>query len=848
MYALTYKRLYFPVAKRGTGKHGAYHVEQSAGVKHALGRDSVQRKAIIGASTTRYQKTPAVRPTRMRPYPINSAASDISTGMAEPIVQRTCAPCEETVEVSPDRPRLAENVEGEEFIRAKPNGTCTPGLTAETAAQVQSIRRSAGRPLPNSDRAFFEPRFGRDFSQVRIHTDSKAAQLSQAIHAKAFTIGHNVVFGAKEYAPQTVAGKRLLAHELTHVAQQKGQQKVQQKVSGQATHNTLYKTNSPVQTAMNREVIQRALLPTAQIKADIDEGKNTPTELFSWIQVLGEQSGHIAHAANFPGGQTLTSMPSPIPAPDPQPVPIVSGWPIEAHFFPAHVQHTDQRALVLGGFHGDERPGYEMVEAFMAQVRQGQVPLAFHTLIISRVNRGAIEDNLAGVNWYDRRCNRQFVDLNRNYRVPGAPVPSVSPRCPNTHLAPIQPETKGVIDVVQRFQPHRILSGHAISRRGRAGIFADPNTHPTATQLALAMAGRLPASVRPANRLGTRSPTAVYPGDRPGHLPSDPTLGRWAATASRPGHMTPVITVEAPTYATLGATGARSRASYALALAGFVAPTATLADADLQIVRDIEAMTIANRRLFLTGRTASTASIYHRIQGRINNAVTLLNGLHPRRPTSIRVVSGRRAFDTRVGRASPQAQIVFEKFTLSGGRANGWDTLPDRYFLGGNRSRGVDRTAWLGESSARRLDIILRFSAIPGASRHHWGTDVDFNSTTNADWAPSLGVGRAAGRFHSLGQWLEQNAPRVGFFRTYTAGRTGGHAPEPWHYSYEPIARPLRDAYNRDVRLPQDIVDPILLDWQSRASTVGVTLPADLRTALLALDLSQFVNRIGPGL
>jgi hypothetical protein len=212
------------------------------------------------------------------------------------------------------------------------------------------------------------------------------------------------------------------------------------------------------------------------------------------------------------------------------------------------------------------------------------------------------------------------------------------------------------------------------------------------------------------------------------------------------------------------------------------------------------------------------------------------------------VVSRRRAFGTRVGRASPQSQIVFEKFTLTGSRANGWDTLPNRYFVGGNRSRGVDRAAWLAESSTRRLEIILRFSAIPGASRHHWGTDVDFNSTTNAHWAPSPGPGRRAGRFHALGLWLEQNAPRVGFFRTYTTGRTGGHAPEAWHYSYEPIARPLRQAFNRDVRLSQDIVDPILQDWQSRATSARVTLPGDLRPALLALDLSQFVNRIGPGL
>lgn len=723
-----------------------------------------------------------------------------------------------------------EEQQEQEIVYTKTEGNYATRLTSEVAAQIQRIRRGGGRSLPGAERAFFEPRFGRDFSGVRIHTGSKAAQVSRAIHARAFTVGRDVVFGDGEYAPSTTAGRRLLGHELTHV--------VQQNACGLTT----------AQTVLDAEIIQRDVLPTRQIRTDIEEGKTTHTDLLSWIQILGEQTGHIAHAADFPGARALTNMPSPVPTPDAQPVPTVTRWPIEAYFFPAHVQHTDQRALIMGGFHGDERPGYEMVEAFMTQVRGGQVPLAFHTLIIPRVNRGAVEDNLAGVTWYDRRCNRQFVDLNRNYRVPGAPTPSASSRCPNTRRAPIQPETQGVINIVRDFQPHRILTGHAVSRPGRAGVFADPNTHPTASQLALAMANRLPGTIRQANRLGTRSPTAVYPGDRPGQMPNDPTFGRWAPSASRPGYLTPVITVEAPTYGSLAATGARSTTSYVQALSGFVAAPGTLADADSQIVRDIQAMTIANQRLFLTGRLASTNAIYNRIQARINNAVRLLNGLRPRRPVAVRIVSGRRMFDTRVGGASPQAQIVFEKFTLTGSRANGWDTLPDRYFVGGNRSSGVDRAAWLGESSARRLEIILRFSAIPGASRHHWGTEVDFNSTTNAHWAPSPGAGRPAGRLHSLGVWLEQNAPRVGFFRTYTAGRTGGHAPEPWHYSYEPIARSLREAYNREVRLSQDIVDPIMADWQSRAAVARATLPGDLRPALLALDLSQFVNRIGPGL
>jgi len=77
-----------------------------------------------------------------------------------------------------------------------------------------------GQPLPESERAFFEPRFGRDFSGVRVHTGGHAAELAQSVSARAYTLGNDVVFGAGEWSPGTTAGRTLLAHELAHVTQQ----------------------------------------------------------------------------------------------------------------------------------------------------------------------------------------------------------------------------------------------------------------------------------------------------------------------------------------------------------------------------------------------------------------------------------------------------------------------------------------------------------------------------------------------------------------------------------------------------------------------------------------------------
>jgi hypothetical protein len=96
-----------------------------------------------------------------------------------------------------------------------------PGLT-EAPPDVLDALRSTGQPLDSAARAFMEPRFGHDFSRVRVHTGRKAAESSRSIHAQAYTAGHDVVFGAVEYSPGSAEGKELLAHELAHVVQQNG--------------------------------------------------------------------------------------------------------------------------------------------------------------------------------------------------------------------------------------------------------------------------------------------------------------------------------------------------------------------------------------------------------------------------------------------------------------------------------------------------------------------------------------------------------------------------------------------------------------------------------------------------
>jgi len=92
--------------------------------------------------------------------------------------------------------------------------------TRPAPKSVTRTLQNPGRSLPERARAFFEPRFGYDFSRVRIHDDAQSAASAQAVRAHAYTVGNHLVFNNGRYNPDSAAGKTLLAHELAHVIQQ----------------------------------------------------------------------------------------------------------------------------------------------------------------------------------------------------------------------------------------------------------------------------------------------------------------------------------------------------------------------------------------------------------------------------------------------------------------------------------------------------------------------------------------------------------------------------------------------------------------------------------------------------
>lgn len=188
-------------------------------------------------------------------------------------------------------------------------------LGADVPAIVQEVLGSPGQPLDAGTRAFMEPRFGHDFSGVRVHTDARAAESARAVDALAYTVGRNVVFGVGSYTPTTEAGQHLLGHELTHVIQQS---------------NTIPNTSSlsigpaddPLET--QAEISANALVSHQRT---VPTGERGPTNILQRTPAPPENQGQIAAfdrskvqiselpdvLATTPGG-TVTLMPATLTA------------------------------------------------------------------------------------------------------------------------------------------------------------------------------------------------------------------------------------------------------------------------------------------------------------------------------------------------------------------------------------------------------------------------------------------------------------------------------------------------------------------------------------------------------
>ncbi|NBC08547.1 MAG: DUF4157 domain-containing protein [Bacteroidetes bacterium] len=189
-------------------------------------------------------------------------------------VQRQCAVCGPVATLQRQaEPEEEELMQAKPLMRASENGTAT--ATPQLASQLNSSK-GGGQPLPKDTLSSMNQAFGTDFSNVRVHTGSRAQEMSEGIQAKAFTHGSDIYFNRGQYNPGSTEGKRLLGHELTHVVQQSSEMNSLQRQPIDCDKSSITGVVDPARDPQ-QEVINAHILARENVRLALNQVENILT-------------------------------------------------------------------------------------------------------------------------------------------------------------------------------------------------------------------------------------------------------------------------------------------------------------------------------------------------------------------------------------------------------------------------------------------------------------------------------------------------------------------------------------------------------------------------------------------
>ncbi len=246
----TSKKMMVSTRKNAVMPPGALALES-----HSYSGFPIQTKLTIGSPNDQYEREADAMADRIMRMPNETAGRPILTRTGS-MIQNKCSACEHE----------------EEHIQRKPLMMKAEGglsVATQTLSTQLSRSKGGGSPLSSTTNSFMSNAFGTNFSHVRVHTDGKAQQMNQGLNARAFTHGSDIYFNRGQFNPDSLEGKRLLGHELTHVAQQRHRplQKIQKQnapargasASAAVSAGPTINACSPTQTQQVRTVVQTAL-------------------------------------------------------------------------------------------------------------------------------------------------------------------------------------------------------------------------------------------------------------------------------------------------------------------------------------------------------------------------------------------------------------------------------------------------------------------------------------------------------------------------------------------------------------------------------------------------------------
>jgi outer membrane protein OmpA-like peptidoglycan-associated protein len=228
-----------------------------------------------------------------------------------PMLQRKCA-CGGTPGPSGECAACKKKREASQGMVQR--SASSTGPVNEVPSIVHDVLRSPGQPLETGTRTFMESRFGEDFSGVRVHTDSRAAESARAVNALAYTVGRNVVFDSGRYAPQTQEGQKLMAHELTHVVQQSFYGNgIPQRLSIGAPEDASEQEASNTALAIGQHEMgdklstQLAMSPQIQRSRSSRTQSDCPNYQENEVQTSHTEAGHLTSDVSFQPGKLIVA-------------------------------------------------------------------------------------------------------------------------------------------------------------------------------------------------------------------------------------------------------------------------------------------------------------------------------------------------------------------------------------------------------------------------------------------------------------------------------------------------------------------------------------------------------------
>jgi len=537
--------------------------------------------------------------------------------MPQPTIQRKCSSCGKEEEEHIQRKPLVNRItqlpangdlapmqrkcaqcqqEEEEEIQTKSNGQSPSVADSNLTSKIEQTR-GLGKPMDANTRSFMELRFGADFSRIKIHADSDAAQMNRQINARAFTVGNDIYFNAGQHETTSTEGKNLLAHELTHTLQQ-NYWKIPTDI-----HDKAYKGAGNLSEAKG-ELLQlspddpheiaeriRTFIHTPDpvagpslayrafpILAGLDDSTlNLVLSLLSAVEITElivsdstDKTERIsaALAVASQGAQPAPTAPAPTTvAPFPQvdtttgaTLGAVEGHTVQAFFFQGT---SNRKALIIGGVHGSEPGGVEVVRNLLAMLQIPGAPIPFFSVVIVPA---LFEANVSSSRplWERRTSGGNVRSLSARGAVRNVPTPDPNRQFPAVGADPttdptlgcvvdeqnrcIEPENLVLLDLINRFQPERVANVHGHSPQprerllthGGPSITTDPRPGQESEDDALTLTMAREAQRRgvrvPGNFLGTPDQTTRYPTSTAPSLSAGITLGGWGshATPTRP--------------------------------------------------------------------------------------------------------------------------------------------------------------------------------------------------------------------------------------------------------------------------------------------------------------------------